>query len=1589
MNDYNSKPLDDFNWEEFENSQTSSVLNQKKTGYDEEPVFKQGIAIVKRYGKYGAVMVGGKEIIPPIYDALNDFTEGLALAEYNGENRIVNLSGQVQVKKGNKDIFLPEDYDWGYDYVNNICVVIKNGKYGIIDDNFRIIHECEYTTFIDFQNGYAVLGNNKSTIIINNEAEECYEVTESFLDGNRIVSSEVNNWVFKGVVNAHMEFVIPVSYINIRRLMCGYYIATTVDNTELLVDYNDGTVLSKIGIGEIKDINETFYVIHKKNKFNEIFETCIYKAPNTLIISIPYRVDVSLSKEGVVKFSLNGLGYECDSEGNLCIVGKTVKYGPSQWDFRWERIAPRKVNHTYLKYAHSSLSKDYEIITDNKHLKGVSNLVGDTIIEPKYNFIRYISNDFFIVAIPNPNDGEKTLAFGVVDKSNNIKIPFEYNHLIPINDNFVAYTEDRIYNVTEKNEYSAMDFPSSGYYINITFGILDIDGNKISNPVFSRINGVQTGLGFIVGVAIKIANQQHSILKYGILDSKGDYIVTPKYEQISFDENNNVFKTTLSFSETGRYPFEKLSNDVSIDGYFVIHNDNGTISKVPVEIADWCGSFTSEGYAEVIKGGIKGRINESNHIISFLDEKCIVISEQYDFACNFNFGYAPVSKNGKYGIIDSMQKEIIPCNYEFIEPLSTTRFKFKEGSEWGIIDLEERIIVNPEYLSISHQSDDYFKVELSIPIGSGSKQQLFGIIDKNGEIVIPIECLSISKITYEENVFWLIKIWLKQGIYSESADVIIPFIYDDIEIQEDKFICKIFEQTNDSYLYSNRNKRVKSVYYYTLKGEQYLNVDDKYTHIVPCEYDIAFYAGFGLIRVKKDDKWGLINLMNDVVIPPMFAYIDEFNGLFAKVGKSEDGKSMLFPEDHIWDLKYGLIDTSGEIVLPLEYDYIDKWENDYYLVSNNKSDILFSPNLHPIIESDKGLKRLDDRFILKVDSSGYHGYRYGLIDYYGNEIIPMDEEHCFSEIEVLKNDFLKVTYHKGEYGTSHIAILNNRGKTIFERTYYCDDIKLLDNGYFLVRRDNYGSRTTYSLANLQGKEILSDSYYEIKLVNDGMVSIQNHEGWGLSDIKGNIIIAPNYLDELVFEDGVANIKVKGSSSIQKINKKGNVIVHNGKNEIELPQRVSWGTDFVNKVSIVRGKGRGYDVIGVADIKGNIIIPTLYKSISLLSNKTIRVQDGDCYGIFDLKGNVIFPPIFTSMKYISEDRIKVTWNLTIVSQWDRKDYTPASNSKYKGYGNEYEINNRSAICNSKAEIVNDKEIVVVGKFINGYARAYKEVMIEKGRVQLKQAGIINVSGKTIIPLIYDGIIIYDNSPYIRLRKNGKYGIANLTSCKVKMFNKLDIKHMWDVDKMGRCIYSEDCEYDREREDWIGGTRGVLSLKGIIVPAGKYRDIDLLGNGLIKVSNENLYGLLDKDGNEILQMNYSYISSFKGNLATICINGKREDEWPYKIRGGKWGVIDCTGKFVKECVSDDEEFLEEKEHDYKKQDNTEQFEKPSVVLSDMIPEPKERNSYDYGYDSYYDDDDDGGQYSKYGGYNGWDDNTIDEAFDGNPELTWNID
>lgn len=175
----NIAPLEDFDWEVYEKG---SSLFKSSSEYDSISDYKQGIAIVTKNGKYGAIMVGDKVIIKPVYNALSEFDNGYAKATYLLENnpekteRIINMSGQISVKFAETDIFLPDEYEWGFDFRNNICVVIKDGKYGVIDRTFKVIHNCDYCVYEDFFNGYAVLKNGNEGIIIDEEGNVRYKI---------------------------------------------------------------------------------------------------------------------------------------------------------------------------------------------------------------------------------------------------------------------------------------------------------------------------------------------------------------------------------------------------------------------------------------------------------------------------------------------------------------------------------------------------------------------------------------------------------------------------------------------------------------------------------------------------------------------------------------------------------------------------------------------------------------------------------------------------------------------------------------------------------------------------------------------------------------------------------------------------------------------------------------------------------------------------------------------------------------------------------------------------------------------------------------------------------------------------------------------------------------------------------------------------------------------------------------------------------------------------------------------------------------------------------------------------------------------
>ena len=69
-------------------------MNDIKDKYDYIGNFHQGVAIVVKDSFYGAILMGGHEIIAPSYDYISPFKEGYAQAIRKGECKILDLSGR-------------------------------------------------------------------------------------------------------------------------------------------------------------------------------------------------------------------------------------------------------------------------------------------------------------------------------------------------------------------------------------------------------------------------------------------------------------------------------------------------------------------------------------------------------------------------------------------------------------------------------------------------------------------------------------------------------------------------------------------------------------------------------------------------------------------------------------------------------------------------------------------------------------------------------------------------------------------------------------------------------------------------------------------------------------------------------------------------------------------------------------------------------------------------------------------------------------------------------------------------------------------------------------------------------------------------------------------------------------------------------------------------------------------------------------------------------------------------------------------------------------------------------------------------------
>ncbi|WP_434579813.1 WG repeat-containing protein [Sulfurimonas sp. NW15] len=412
---------------------------------------------------------------------------------------------------------------------------------------------------------------------------------------------------------------------------------------------------------------------------------------------------------------------------------------------------------------------------------------------------------------------------------------------------------------------------------------------------------------------------------YGFIDTDGQWVVEPQYEEIEKFDSNDLIKV----KKDGKYGFINTKGEIVIEPQF-----------------DEIEAFEDE-LSKVKQNDKYGFINTKGEII---------IQPQFKHASSFSEGFAEIGKNEKYGLIDKKGNIIIEPQFDDIYGFENGFAKFEINDRIGLINTAGKIIINPEY-------DNKIKVKNGfIEVKHSNKKGLF---NKQGQMILDFNYDSIA---VNDN-FFIVQKYGRYEFLDKNTQLIRDDRYEDYDIMGNGYIAvkhygkwgllnKNFEMIVEPK-YDEMYKRDENFITVELDNKEGIMNSNGEIVLDPIFYTIyEFLNGFARTRYRKRDKWGFINQNYEVTAEPIFKHANDFteNGL-AKVETSDgkycfintDGKVVIESKfDDVYDFKegfakikqgakYGFIDESGKVVIEAKYDELKDFSEDYAVAKmNNK-----------------------------------------------------------------------------------------------------------------------------------------------------------------------------------------------------------------------------------------------------------------------------------------------------------------------------------------------------------------------------------------------------------------------------------------------------------------------------------------------------------------------------------------------------------------------------------------------------------------------------------------------------------------------------
>ncbi len=746
-----------------------------------------GLFKVSQNGKYGYINVKGEVIIPIQYDQISDFYQGIASAQKGYLNTLLCYNKHTQKIK---QINIKNIDSIGTAFYQNLLWYAQGRKYGLLDTAGNIITPAKFFQIRPFcqdraaakLNLWGFINTNGKIVIPPN-----YEEVTDFSEGK----AGVFNGLYWTFIDTRGRQLGKKKYEAVKNFYEGHCPVKRKD-VWFLIDTSYKRTF-KHYFEDIKNVSQNLAPARLMNKWG--------------LIDLKGRWVLQANFEDIEPFS-EGIAI-AKKDGYVLIQREDL----SLWRLSPEIQKVLSCKNGYLPY------KIY-----NKW--GFLNKRGEVIIPAQYDTVHYFSNGLACV--------KQNAKWGCINVNNQIIIPFrdtkqvssfyediQYILLDTKEENLPAFTLiDTLGKTILPFSYSDVSFQKNEIYLKKEgYWYKWQNGEQIRQIQFSKkdstlyfnfkydIIRIENGLKWAIknhGEEVLFDTYSQAKLWLDSIERKQSSNTVKAYNMITYQEGIGIIKVKNKLGcidSAGNLIVEPKYDEITAfkDGFATVRIGNawGMINKKGREIIlcahEYLGT-PSERRIEFKKNDKIGFLN--------LDGK-IVIKPEYDRVTAFSEGKAAVLKQGLWGYIDTLGNVIVPFSYTNAKPFKDSLAPVqKDFRKYGYINAKNQTVIDFKFddaesffEGVAFVNVDNNWVEINKK-GEVQKQNSFLV---NNNIIPPVEPVKIG-------AKWAFIDTQKRLVYPPQFDLVRPYWGDLIEL-----IRVPPESTNRIRLYGILNKRTGQI----------------------------------------------------------------------------------------------------------------------------------------------------------------------------------------------------------------------------------------------------------------------------------------------------------------------------------------------------------------------------------------------------------------------------------------------------------------------------------------------------------------------------------------------------------------------------------------------------------------------------------------------------------------------------------------------------------------------------------------------------------------------------------------------------------